>query len=847
MKIFYIFRIIAAMLVAVCFSKAAAYAAVVRVPADQPTIQEAVNEAHDGDTVIVFDGTWSGRLNKDLTWYGSIKHITVKSANGPENCIIDCENDGRGFDFNETAQDATDVIEGLTIRNAYYVISPIEGDGGGIYCNAASPNIVNCIFTGNSAGERGGGIYCGSGSSPAISDCIFMDNFAATGAGIMCDDSSPTISGCSFTGNDAYPDSGALFCGINSSPLITDCYFSENTGCGGIRCYGENSCPQISSCSFTGNSTHYGGAINVIAAASPAIIGCSFAGNMADVDGGAVYCSESSSPVIIACEFTGNRATGFGGGICCSDSFPVIGGSLENGNYFAGNEAGRACDIYSGDAPQTPFNARYNTFEGFHLSEYYVSRTESFDLAGCVSEMLPITQDIYVSIDGDDGNEGTSEDSPFLTVQRALSAAYGTESTPIVIRVSPGTYSTSATGERFPLPALDYVSLKGDRMNDVILDAEYNRRVVHSEYNEGVYLSGLTIFRGYSGDCVAGNEGGGIYCYRTSLTITDCNLSNNFSVWHGGGIYCEHSSPDIMNCIFSFNQSESRGGGIYCIQSSPPILNCTFTGNTSADPGGGIALQVASPLVMNCILWNDYPDELYATGAHPFIYFNDIQGGYYYGGNINSDPYFAEGPDGDYYLSRRDAGQDEDSPCVNSGADLSALTCFELPCRTVCQDDLTTRTDEIADTGRVDMGFHYAPVNSPTAHPDLSPTPAAAEYDHVELEMPDHYFSPGDVCSLTAHLHHYSSPASDVLLFIILDISGQYWFWDDWSHEPDWNRTYAGRGITTIPVIQAFDWPDTGEESAEGIKFWGAMMNEDMTEVSGGSEGIGQWVFGFGL
>jgi hypothetical protein len=69
-------------------------------------IQEGIDAAVDGDTVLVADGTYRHAGNKNLNFNG--KAIAVRSENGPLNCVIDCDQDGRGFYFhNGETVDAT--------------------------------------------------------------------------------------------------------------------------------------------------------------------------------------------------------------------------------------------------------------------------------------------------------------------------------------------------------------------------------------------------------------------------------------------------------------------------------------------------------------------------------------------------------------------------------------------------------------------------------------------------------------------------------------------------------------------------------------------------------------------
>ena len=130
-----------------------ASADVIRVPGDFPTIQAGINAAQDGDEVVVADGVYTGPGNRNVVFAG--KAITLRSENGPTNCIIDCESLGRGFIFYELETPAT-IVDGFTITNG------LGHPGGAIYAYYfSSPTIANCVITGNTGDTGGGGgIFC---------------------------------------------------------------------------------------------------------------------------------------------------------------------------------------------------------------------------------------------------------------------------------------------------------------------------------------------------------------------------------------------------------------------------------------------------------------------------------------------------------------------------------------------------------------------------------------------------------------------------------------------------------------------------------------------------------------
>jgi hypothetical protein len=310
------------------FTTAISLGNTLHVPKEYPSIQDALNAANEGDTVLVADGTYKGMGNKNLTFKG--KSITLKSENGPENCIIDCEGEGRGLSFGSDDGPNTEV-SGFTITNGY------ASNGGGIHICNSSSTVSNCLITNNTAtGFNGGGIYAdGSECDCRITNCTIANNKAYNyGGGLFSEATGGmvTVTHCTITNNVAHIFGGGIYCDYKSDANFVDCTISDNIavyGGGGIyyyyayvhfnRCliqrnkavnagswgggihfesyrdYGDTN--TFTNCIVTGNAAGYGGGFYLLFA-SPIITNCTVIGNLAYSDGGGVTFCEDSSPNI---------------------------------------------------------------------------------------------------------------------------------------------------------------------------------------------------------------------------------------------------------------------------------------------------------------------------------------------------------------------------------------------------------------------------------------------------------------------------------------------------------------------------------------------------------------------
>ena len=165
------------------------------MPADAATIQQAIDAAVAGDTVLVSPGTYV----ENITFRG--KAITVASEQGPAVTIIDGNRAGSVVTF-ASGENRNAVLEGFTVRNGANSFS-----GGGVLIQNSAPSIIGNWIVGNGA---------------------------CSGAGIYSYFSSPLIKGNTISRNYVYACSGAsglgVYIGGDSAAELIENVITENSG-----------------------------------------------------------------------------------------------------------------------------------------------------------------------------------------------------------------------------------------------------------------------------------------------------------------------------------------------------------------------------------------------------------------------------------------------------------------------------------------------------------------------------------------------------------------------------------------------------------------------------------------
>jgi predicted outer membrane repeat protein len=129
-----------------------------------------------------------------------------------------------------------------------------------------------CTFDGNSASDQGGALYLTSPADIYLSDSVFTDNTAGAEGGAIY-----------FYGNTA---------GTNA--WIDRCLFAGNSASSGGAVYTRQGDYEFANCTFSGNlATGQAGAVRTYYDGHPTFTNCTFGGNRA-ANGGAIYSASTT-------------------------------------------------------------------------------------------------------------------------------------------------------------------------------------------------------------------------------------------------------------------------------------------------------------------------------------------------------------------------------------------------------------------------------------------------------------------------------------------------------------------------------------------------------------------------
>lgn len=326
------------------------YSDTINVPADYPTIQQAVDAAAYGDTVLVAPGTYV----ENIVVLG--KSLTIESAEGASKTVIDGGNPVNPDMGSVVAftQGSDSILRGFTLTNGTGYYYSYHRYGGGVFVENSFAEIDQNNICHNS-GDLGGGIWCKEGTVVIIHNRIHDNSLGAygQGGGICCHENAVfNIINNEISYNSTVGGAGGGVKVSSASGAINGNVIHHNvtgTSGGGIYCWAYD-------IAVSNNIIHDNDVVGT---------------TVADGRGGGIFFYKTHIVFVNNTLFNNtahgpNNSEGRGGGLCCKNST----GDMVN-SVFWSNNADIADEVFVGETylPST-VNIEYCNVDGVQAEVY---------------------------------------------------------------------------------------------------------------------------------------------------------------------------------------------------------------------------------------------------------------------------------------------------------------------------------------------------------------------------------------------------------------------------------------------------------------------------------------------
>lgn len=298
-------------------------------------LQDALSVASSGSEIWVANGIYYPSTGTDRNI-----SFTMKAGVGIYGGFsgTETEIDERQWDSFETILSGDIGIKEELDDNAYHVIA---NKGNGLTSSAILDGFK--ITHGNAGdpepNERGGGIF-NKDSSPLIRNCYFTENYALYGGAIYnLGGSEASYINCQIEGNTAYKGCGGVYNFLNAHATMIQCRITGNEGLDDVG----------------------GGTYNFLS--DPHYIDCLISGNVAPIAAG-VYNTNNSNPVFTNCTIVANMSSDSVGGILNVASELTLENSVVWSN-ISENDIGPSSNL--SQANNAILTAEYSLIEGVSL------------------------------------------------------------------------------------------------------------------------------------------------------------------------------------------------------------------------------------------------------------------------------------------------------------------------------------------------------------------------------------------------------------------------------------------------------------------------------------------------